>query len=206
MSIEARVVVVQGGGRVGGLGRRLASVAREELEAAGAQVRVHDLLADGFDPVLRLGADQRYAQACSSEEDSLTARYQADARWAESFVVVHPVWWFAPPAILKGWVDRVFVDGVALEQRDGEAPRGLFGAKRMLVVQTFNTQGAIERVAFLGMAGFFWKRVVGASLGMERVQRLALYSVERLDETRLGRFEARMRRALRGLAQRPDRP
>lgn len=200
MPTEARVVVVHGGGRLAGLGRHLAHLARLELEVAGAEVRLHDLLADGFDPVLRLDAEQPHALPCSPEEDALTARYQVDARWANAFVVVHPVWWFAPPAILKGWVDRVLVHDVALEQRAGESPQGLFGEKRMLVVQTFNAARAIDRVVFLGICGFFWKRVVGASVGMERVQRLPLYSVEDLDERRLARFEERLRRALRGLA------
>jgi putative NADPH-quinone reductase len=193
---SARIVIVFASARAAGLGQRLLECARAELLRAGARVRVHDLLREGFDPVLRLAPGQPYALACPAAEDALTARYQEDARWADSFVILHPVWWFAPPALLMGWVDRVLVHDVALWQREGAAPLGLFGGKRMLVIQTFNAKRAIDRLAFLGISGFFWKRVVAASVGIERVSRLALYSVEGLEAARLERFEMRLRRAL----------
>lgn len=194
-----RVLLLHGGGRRSGLCRHLFEVARRALEARGAELRATDLLEDGFDPVLRLEEGQRHATACDPDREPLVARYQEDVRWADRLVIVHPVWWFAPPAILKGWVDRVLVDGVALEQREGEPPRGLLAGRRMLVVQTFNTNRAVARLAFGGAAGAFWKRIVGLPVGIERTKRLALYSVEALDEHRLRRFEQRVARALGAL-------
>jgi len=194
-----RLLLLYGGGRRGGLCQHLFGFAQRELEARGVEVRATDLLADGFDPVLRLEEGERHATACDPEREPLVARYQEDVRWAERLVVVHPVWWFAPPAILKGWVDRVLVDGVALEQREGTPPRGLLAGRRMLVVQTFNTNRAVARLTFGGAAGAFWKRVVGLPVGIERTKRLALYSVESLDEDRLRRFERRLARGLASL-------
>ncbi len=191
-----RVLLVHGAARQGGLGLRLRRRALEVLEAGGAEVRVHDLLSDGFDPVLRLPDDAPHATACDAQEDPLPARYQEDVRWAELFVVLHPVWWFAPPAILKGWVDRVLVHDVAIRQRTGGAPLPLLDGRRALLVQTFNTKRAVDRALFLGVTGAFWKRVVFASVGITSLSRLALYEVERLDERRLSRFEARLSRAL----------
>lgn len=196
---SARVLVLLGAGRRGGLGRHLFEFIQKELDAVGVSWRRQDLLSDGFDPVLRLADDEPHARACQPAEDPLAARYQEDARWADVLVIVHPVWWFAPPAILKGWVDRILVDGVALEQRPGSPPRGLFSGKRLLVVQTFNSGRAIDRLAFLGISAFFWKRVVGASIGIEKVARLALYGVEKLEAARLRRFEERLRRSLAAL-------
>ncbi len=109
-----RVLLILGHGREKSLCQHLAQVALSTLEEQRAEWRMHDLLADGFDPVLRLEQDQRHAPALSSAEDPLVARYQQDVQWAQAYVVIHPIWWFAPPAILKGWVDRVLVDGVAL--------------------------------------------------------------------------------------------
>lgn len=196
-----RVLVIFGGGRAEGLGRELVDGVLRTLRDAGATVRVHDLLADGFDPVLRLTENQAHACACSPTEDPLVARYQDDVRWAERFLVVHPVWWFAPPAILKGWIDRILVDGIALEQHEGASPSPLLEGRRALVVQTFNTSRAIDRVAFLGISAFFWKRVVFHSVGVGRVARLPLYSVERLSQARLERFRARLDRAIRALLE-----
>ncbi len=196
---RARVLVVLGGARRGGLGQRLLDLARDELSSLDCEVRVHDLLADGFDPVLRLEDGQAHALPCDPASDALTARYQEDAIWSESLVFVHPVWWFAPPAILKGWIDRVLVHQVALQQQPDGPPIGLFGGKKMLVIQTFLTGRAIDRVSFLGVTSFFWKRVVGLPLGIQKVTRLALYGVDKLDETRLSRFESRIRRSLGAL-------
>ena len=167
-------------------------------------MRVHDLLADGFDPVLRLADDQPIALPVTEAEDAVCARYQADARWADAFVVVHPIWWFAPPALLKGWIDRVLVEDVALAQQPTGPPKGLFGGKRLLVVQTFQTNRALDRLAFGGIAGFFWKRVVGLPTGMERVTRLPLYGVQELAPRRLERFERRLARAVAGLIEARD--
>jgi len=195
-----RLLVVLGGAREGGLCKYLADSLVADLEAAGAEWRLQDLLADGFDPVLRLGADERHATECDPATEPLTARYQADVRWADAYIIVHPVWWFAPPAILKGWVDRVFVHEVALRQADGGAPEGLLAGRSALVVQTFNAGRAIDRLAFLGISSSFWKRAVFLPVGIKKVGRLALYEVEDIAEARLARFCTRLGRAVGALA------
>ncbi len=162
-------------------------------------MRVHDLVPDGFDPVLRLADGQPHALPVSPAEDPLCARYQDDVRWATDLAVVHPVWWFAPPAILKGWIDRVLVEDVALRQQSYGPPRGLLAGRRLLVAQTFQTNRALARVAFGGVAGSFWRRVVGLPTGMERVTVLPLFGVQALDAARLARHERRLERAARAL-------
>ena len=47
-------------------------------------------------------------------------RYADDLAWAEALVLVYPTWWSGQPAMLKGWIDRVWVAGVAWELRDGD--------------------------------------------------------------------------------------
>jgi len=196
------VLLVHGGAREEGLGRHLARRARASLEGLGVELREHDLLADGFDPVLRLPPEEPHALPCDPASDPLTARYQEDVRWAQAFVMLHPVWWFAPPAILKGWIDRVLVHDVALEQRQVGAPRGLCAGKRMLVAMTFNTGSAVDRGAFRGHTAFFWQRVVGLSLEVDSVHCLRFYEVQGLERDRLERIVGRLDRALTGLVRR----
>ncbi|HJP02253.1 MAG TPA: NAD(P)H-dependent oxidoreductase [Planctomycetota bacterium] len=93
----ARVLVVHGAGREHGLSARLVAEVVGELERRGAEYRLQDLLADGFDPVLRLGPDERHAPACSSADDPLAHRYQEEVRWAEALVLVHPGLLALPP-------------------------------------------------------------------------------------------------------------
>jgi NAD(P)H dehydrogenase (quinone) len=55
--------------------------------------------------------------------------------WAEGLVFVYPVWWFGLPAALKGWIDRVFLQGFAFAFT-AEGPKGLLRHKKALVLNT----------------------------------------------------------------------
>ena len=85
--------------------------------ASGAEVRplrVRDL---SFEPNLRHG----YRQRTELEPDLLRAIELI--RWAEHIVIVHPVWWGSVPALLKGFLDRVFLPGFFFRKRPGSATR-----------------------------------------------------------------------------------
>jgi len=108
------------------------------LRRAGHSVCFHDLYGEGFDPLLS-----------SAELDNKTgpgpdlADYCDELRRADGLVVVHPNWWGQPPAVMKGWIDRVFRPGVAYEFQvgdDGEGvPVGLLRARKAIVFNTSNT-------------------------------------------------------------------
>lgn len=82
-------------------------------QAAGNDVRFIALGSAVFDPVLRNG----YAIAQALEPDLAGA--QAMISWAQHIVFVYPVWWGAMPALLKGFIDRVFLPGFAFKYREG---------------------------------------------------------------------------------------
>ncbi len=88
----------------------LAVRARDFLQSQGHRVVFHDLYAEGFDPVLP--ADE-LSRGFSFDERVLA--HQKDLSGADGLLVVHPDWWGQPPALLKGWLDRVFRPGVAYE-------------------------------------------------------------------------------------------
>lgn len=103
-----------------------------ELSAMGHDIRVKDLYAEGFNPVLsaaELGAlnDGRVPEAIAREQESL--------RWAEGLVLVYPLWWFDRPAILKGWFDKVLTNGFAFDYT-AEGARGLLPQHKALIVVT----------------------------------------------------------------------
>jgi len=104
--------------------RALALAAQQTLESHGNQVRFSDLHARGFAPdehprhYSRRKNHERFdaltEQRFSAEHDTLpqdVARECDDLMWAELLVLQFPLWWFGMPAILKGWMDRVFVYG-----------------------------------------------------------------------------------------------
>jgi NAD(P)H dehydrogenase (quinone) len=95
-----------------------------ELSAAGHRVEVADLYAEGFDPVAGPGdfterADperlhMQHEQQHAVAGDSLAADVRRELERlerADVVLFVAPLWWFGLPAMLKGWVDRVFVFG-----------------------------------------------------------------------------------------------
>jgi NAD(P)H dehydrogenase (quinone) len=86
-------------------------VATEALRSAGHEVVVGQLYVERFDPVL--GAEERRHYYDESFQRDTTAEHIASLQRAEALVFVYPTWWFGPPAMLKGWFDRVWLPGVA---------------------------------------------------------------------------------------------
>ncbi|QEV61736.1 NAD(P)H oxidoreductase [Streptomyces spectabilis] len=117
----ARVLVVTGHPRTDSLTAGLARHARDRLTAEGHAVDFLDLEAEGFDPRMTPDDEPDWAdpQKAYSPEVRAHMRRVADA---DAIVVVFPVWWFGLPALLKGWIDRVWNHGFAYGRRRGGGP------------------------------------------------------------------------------------
>lgn len=74
---------------------------------AGEDVRVLDLYADGFDPVM--GLEERLNYQTPGLNEKPVAEHIAHLKWCDTLIFVYPTWWFGLPAMLKGWLDRVLV-------------------------------------------------------------------------------------------------
>ena len=109
----------------------------ETLRGKGHEVRVRDLYADGFDPVLK-GSDFAAFLAGKSPPDIKAE--QDHILWAETITVIHPVWWTSLPALLKGYIDRVLTLNFAYAFGP-EGPKGLLGGRKVVI---FSTQGALK--------------------------------------------------------------
>jgi len=105
----------------------------EGLRAAGHLTDVIDLYAEGFDPVMR-GAELDALGTGRPPAD--TAAYQRRILQSQGLVLVFPVWWFGIPAILKGFIDRVFEEGFAFRFESDGSVRGLLTLKKALVLST----------------------------------------------------------------------
>ncbi|MDP3896322.1 MAG: NAD(P)H-dependent oxidoreductase [Mesorhizobium sp.] len=88
------------------------------LAAGGHEVRLLDLYAENFDPVMRAEERRRYNDLPA--EHHALQDHIAHLRWAEALVFVYPTWWYGLPAMLKGWLDRVWAPGVAFALPDGK--------------------------------------------------------------------------------------
>jgi NAD(P)H dehydrogenase (quinone) len=118
--------------------------------AAGHDVRLTDLHAQGFDPVM--SADERRVYNDAGPAPADVAPHIADLQWAEGLILVYPTWWYAQPAILKGWFDRVWRPGVTFTV---PAP----GAPMRPALTNIRLIGVIST---LGSPWWFWTFVVSA--------------------------------------------
>ncbi len=148
----------------------IARTAAEELAGHGHEVAFHDLYAEEFDPALPLREFPRDIELPASI--SLHCREIAEA---DAVIVVHPNWWGMPPAILKGWIDRVMRPGAAYEFLDGDngegIPRGLLKAKTALVFNTANTLADREMAVFGDPLETIWKKCIFNLCGVRQFQR-----------------------------------
>lgn len=104
-----RILLIQGTPKSASFDHALAEAYTNGARGAGHVVREIRLSELAFDPILRSG----YEQSQPLEHDLLEA--QRLIHWAEHLVFVYPVWWGGLPALLKGFVDRVFMPGFAFK-------------------------------------------------------------------------------------------
>lgn len=113
---------------------------QDALKAANAEYRVIDLYAERFDPTLTLQDWSDYEDT-SCNTDRVACHVESLA-WCDALLFIYPTWWFGQPAMLKGWLDRVLVPGVAFTMPTDDDPgfgRTLTHIKRL---GAFTTCGA----------------------------------------------------------------
>ena len=154
----------------GSFNHAIASRAVKVLKRSGHDVLFHDLCQERFDPLLT-GAE--FAREATLPPE--IHRHCREISEADGIVIIHPNWWGQPPAILKGWVDRVIRPGVAYEFLEGDKgegiPKGLLKARAALVFNTSNTPGERERDVFADPLETLWKNCVFGLCGVDNVYR-----------------------------------
>ena len=141
----------------------LASVARAALQSRGWTATVSDLYAMGFDPCERHGHyanplepsrfDVQGEQRHASEAGTIPAEVEAEiARLdrADLLILQYPMWWHLPPAMLKGWMDRVFIYGRVYASKQRFENGRYIGRRAMLSVTVGTSE---ETYAYNGRSG-----------------------------------------------------
>lgn len=116
----------------------------------GHDVQVIDLHAERFNPVM--SADERRGYKDEGQLPSDLVRHVEALQWAEGVILVYPTWWYAQPAILKGWIDRVWRPGISFTLRTPNEPMrpALLNIRMIGVITTF------------GAPWWFWTFLIGA--------------------------------------------
>lgn len=149
----------------GSFNHAIAEVVCRTLNQAGYQVYFHDLYAEQFDPLFR---------GSSETSDKQVEAYGQELSQSSAIVIIHPNWWGQPPAILKGWVDRVFRLGVAYRYEQDESGsmirKGALPAHHALILNTANVP--TEREQEMGSTlDYIWKDCTFEPCGVPHVFR-----------------------------------
>lgn len=168
------------------------------LEKAGHELRCHDLYREDFQPVMTEEERRAYE---TTTEPLLTrnAAHIADLRWCEALIVIYPTWYYGPPAMLKGWLDCVWLPGVSFTVAEGRgkiARLSLTNIRRFVGITTSGSP-------------WWWLKVIGdpgrrlwtRGLFMPFVTRtrsrwLQLYNMNHTSDADRAAFLARVARAL----------
>lgn len=169
--MTAHISVILGHPKSGSFNHAIAYAVVEILHSLGHRVWFHDLYAEGFDPVLPYQEIPKSALL-----PDLIKQHCSEIAAADGIVIVHPNWWGQPPAILKGWVDRVIRPGTAYmfeetDKGDG-VPIGLLKADVAVVFNTSNTPGEREMRVFGDPLQALWKDCVFDLCGVKSFHRM----------------------------------
>lgn len=110
--MSKKIVIINGHPNPNAFNFGIAAAYQEGAKLSGAEVREITIADLKFDPNLKFG----YQQRMELEPDLLQA--WEDIKWADHLVWVHPVWWGGLPAITKGFIDRLFLPGMAFSYRE----------------------------------------------------------------------------------------
>jgi NAD(P)H dehydrogenase (quinone) len=194
-----RVLLVYCHPNPGSFTAAVCAAAQRGLVASGHEVRVADLYGENFNPVL--GRDERAAYHTPGENERPVSAEIERIKWAEALVFVYPTWWYGQPAMLKGWLDRVWVPHVTFTMPTETTP----------IARNMTNIRVIAAVTTLGSPRWWWtlvgapgRRILLTGIGAlchPRVKRrwIALHSIDTVGAEARAAFLLRVERELQRL-------
>ena len=137
----------------------IADTCIKRLSENGYDVIFHDLYQEKFDPILGKTEIPK-----DGDVDETINRHCDELANCDGIIIVHPNWWGQPPAVLKGWIDRVLRPGLAYEFEEGDLgegiPVGLLMAETAMVFNTSNTSVYRENTVFQDPLELIWNNCI----------------------------------------------
>ena len=137
------------------------------------EVKTLDLYAENFDPILRFDQEHRRRDL---HKDPEMAEYRDLITWADQLIFIFPIWWSGMPAILKGFIDRVFAADFAYSYKK-VGLQGHLQGKSGWIITSHNTPGFA--LPFVQDYGKVLKNQILKPCGITPVKLTVLNSVER---------------------------
>lgn len=166
-----KISVILGHQNPGSFNHAITSCVLNTLKEMGHEMFYHDLYAENFDPIV--------PHAEIADESLLpdqVKQHMHELTQSEGIVIVHPNWWGTPPAILKGWIDRVLRAGYAYKFGPNGVER-FFTDKTVQLFTTSNTPRDVEVNVYGDPLEGFWKTVVFGLCGCKSFERRNFESI-----------------------------
>ena len=167
------------------------------LRAAGHEVDDCDLYAEGFAPVL--SREERIAYYDVAVDRTHVSKDIERLQRCNGLVLVFPTWWYGMPAILKGYIDRVWLPGVVFKLDRGRTRPILDNIEHFVVVTTYGSPWWLNKLIFDPNRSMLMR---GIRLLFPRVPRalwLAQYGMDSADAAAREKFLRKVERELREL-------
>lgn len=97
------------------------------------KIEVLDLYEEKFDPILVFNENKRRRDM---HIDPKLEKYRKQMIWADKIVLVYPIWWGRPPAMLMGYIDQMFASNFAYKDKGGLLPEGLLKGKSVVCISS----------------------------------------------------------------------
>lgn len=166
----------------------IAETCISQIEANGHTVFFHDLYAENFSPLLHIDNENP-----PTEIDNQIKEHCDNLINSDGIIVIHPNWWGQPPAIIKGWLDRVLLPEVAykfvINDKGALIPIGLLKAKSAIVLNSSNSPCDTENHTLDSI----WKNRVFKFCGVNQVERRNFCVVKDSDESQRNKWLAEVK-------------
>lgn len=174
---------------------KLATV--EYLEHNRHEVKVRDLYAINFNPILSFDDLKNQGKGIVSDD---VAQEQELIVWADSIVFIYPIWWAGLPAIMKGYIDRVFSYGFAYKYDQG-VQKGLLSGKQTIVINTlgkslleYNAIGMDKALSLISDTGIY------KYCGLKISKHLYLYEAHKTSSETIENWKKQISEALANIS------
>jgi len=166
------------------------------LRRAGHEVRLRDLYAEGFDPHVSAAERARHRDPWHTKPE--IARDVEDLRWAEGITFVYPTWWSGLPSMLKGWLDRTWVDGVVATLPEGATRLHalLTNVRRLVIVTTHGSPWWVNVLTGRSGRRTIFRSIRAMCHWRTRCTWVALYNIDRASHDDRSAFLSRVERRL----------
>ncbi|MGE1101473.1 NAD(P)H-dependent oxidoreductase [Peribacillus simplex] len=130
-------------------------------------LQVLDLYEEGFNPLLEFNEHKRRRVM---HRDPQLEKYRNQITWADKIVFVYPIWWGRPPAMLMGYIDRLFSANFAYRDKKGLFPEGLLKGKSVVCVSTMKGPAKYPLLWLNDAHKILMKRALFNFVGIKKVK------------------------------------